>query len=235
MKAKRVKSKEGLIAYETRRDPDGIELKETEPETFRMLAPDPVEIVKGILTAYRDDAHDLISEAGRDPNEWPTILREKDVVDPVYCAARMFRDLHKLNRAMERLAKHEAARRVAHEAIRAALAAGLTAHSLEVVLTERAILRDVATQAGRKKGGAAPKRRQWAEELANYLRRQGFNKSLARAALEDRDGVEIDGSDFDYRFYIEGNTIFCDDRNTQNEIGRMACSTFFDKGRYFRR
>lgn len=91
----------------------------------------------------------------------------------------------------------------------------------------------IAAQRGRK-AGSASKVRKWAVELASYLRSKGHDKQSEIALLEE--GLELDTTEFEYRFRIEGDAIFCTDalaRTDKADIGRLAISTFFDKGRYF--
>ncbi len=87
---------------------------------------------------------------------------------------------------------------------------------------------------GQQKGGRARKKRKWAEVLAERLHRDGHDKASAIRALEEDGGVVEDAPELEYRFYIQGKSVYCDDVNkTDVTVGDMTVRNFFEC--YFRR
>lgn len=86
---------------------------------------------------------------------------------------------------------------------------------------------------GRQKGGSASKRRGWALTLQDHLQGARHDRQSAMEAL--RDGVTIDTLEIEYRMYIAGDHIYCDDvgrRTDDANVGQMTVRNFFE--RYFR-
>ena len=71
----------------------------------------------------------------------------------------------------------------------------------------------------RREAGRTPKRRQWADTLAERIDHWD-------AIPESPDYLEIEGTDHDVQCYRDGEKVCCVDASTSNEIGHLARSTF---------
>jgi len=87
---------------------------------------------------------------------------------------------------------------------------------------------------GARKGGQSPKRRQWAEEIADHLVRTRPNSNFEqvwKTLPEGESPEQIEAEQYDLAFYRDGEKLIAIDGFTTVEKGSLAQSSF--KKRYF--
>lgn len=145
---KRIASERGLIGYAKKLDPAGFELRQSGPNTFDIMAPDPRDIVVDLLAHILEIAEAEIELDGKTRDQWPAILALKTVADGPYNAARILRNLERLKQFID-----AGADRQTLEAIRQALAIGLDFSTLNLVREERGIVAHEKAKEGARHGG----------------------------------------------------------------------------------
>ena len=83
----------------------------------------------------------------------------------------------------------------------------------------------------RSRAGKMPKRREWAEVLADELRMHGHSKESRWNAIPDDSFAPLvmEGPDRDFRCYREADYIVCEDDNSGVEVGRLKKSSFLKR------